>query len=140
MEEESSRNFSWKWIGVGVFIGILVIATLFVSFSMFSGSSNIFTRFINPPRPEIISKYGHDGFHGLNYVFFVDVTVRNNGGEGWIKVFADMEGAGRYEKKDVRIWLGSSETKKLTFTFDVSFLGTLFSLGNLKYRAWATSD
>lgn len=73
-------------------------------------------------------------------MLYVDVTVRNNGGEGWIKVFADVSGAGKYEKQDDRVYLGSGEAKDLTFVFDISFLGTLFSLGDLTYRAWAVAD
>lgn len=128
-----SKKSPVKWIVVGVVIGIVVLASFILLL-------NPLSRILNPPKPEIVSKYGHDGFQGLNYVLYVDVTVRNNGGEGWIKVFADISGAGKYEKQEQRVYLKSGETKDLTFVFDISFLGTLFSLGDITYRAWAVAD
>lgn len=73
-------------------------------------------------------------------MLFVEVTVRNNGGDGWIKVFADISGAGKYEKQEQRIYLRNGETRDLVFIFDISFLRTLFSLGDITYRAWAVAD
>ena len=68
---------------------------------------------------------GYESFQGLNYVFVVDVTVRNNGADGWIKVYAEISGAGRYEKQDQRIYLANGKSKRLRFVFDISFWGAL---------------
>lgn len=133
MNEAEPKKSATKWIVVGVVIGIVIVASFILLL-------NPLSRILNPPRPEIVSKYGHDGFQGLNYVLYVEVTVRNNGGEGWIKVFADISGAGKYEKQEQRVYLRTVETKDLNFVFDISFLGTLFSLGDITYRAWAVAD
>ena len=130
---EKKPKYPMKWIAVGVIIGIVIIASIFLAFSLLYP-------LVNRPRPEIVSKYGHDGFQGLDYVLFVEVTVRNSGGDGWIKVFSDVSGAGKYEKQEQRVYLRNGETKDLDFVFDISFLGTLFSLGDLTYRAWAVAD
>ena len=133
MNEAEPKKSATKWIVIGIVIGIVIVASFFLLLNPLSS-------ILNPPRPEIVSKYGHDGFQGLNYVLFVEVTVRNNGGDGWIKVFADISGAGKYEKQEQRIYLRNGETRDLDFIFDISFLGTLFSLGDITYRAWAVAD
>lgn len=133
MSEAEPKKSATKWIVIGIVIGIVIVASFFLLLNPLSS-------ILNPPRPEIVSKYGHDGFQGLNYVLFVEVTVRNNGGDGWIKVFADISGAGKYEKQEQRIYLRNGETRDLDFIFDISFLGTLFSLGDITYRAWAVAD
>ncbi len=79
MEKVEGKKIPVKWIAVGVVIGIVIIASLVLLYSR--------------PKPEIISVYGHEGLYGLNYVYYVEVTVRNNGGDGWIKVFAEISGA-----------------------------------------------
>jgi hypothetical protein len=71
----------------------------------------------------------------LNYVAYVDVGVKNNGGEGWITVYVEIEGAGKYEKKEQRIYVASGETRQLQFVFDISLWNALFS--SMTYRAWA---
>ncbi len=133
MNETEQKSYPVKWVAVGIVLGIVIIG----SFFLLSGP---LTKLLNPPRPEITYKNGHDGFQGLNYVMYVDVTVRNNGGNGWIVVYSDLDVGGRYEKQDERIYLNNGETKDLTFTFDVTFLGTLFNLGNAEYRVWAVAD
>jgi len=133
LSEAEPKKSATKWIVIGIVIGIVIVASFFLLLNPLSS-------ILNPPRPEIVSKYGHDGFQGLNYVLFVEVTVRNNGGDGWIKVFADISGAGKYEKQEQRIYLRNGETRDLDFIFDISFLGTLFSLGDITYRAWAVAD
>jgi len=87
------------------------------------------------PRPEIVLVNGHDGFQGLNYVAFVDVGVRNNGGDGWVTVYAELRGSGYYGELNKRVYLASGETKNLQFVFDISFWNQGFSA--LSYKAWA---
>jgi hypothetical protein len=129
--EAKPKKSPMKWIVIGVVIGIVIVASFILLL-------NPLSRIINPPRPEIVSKYGHDGFQGLNYVIYVDVTVRNNGGDGWIKAFAEVSGAGKYEKQEERVYLRNGETEDLNFVFDVSVWGVLFS--SITYRVWAVAD
>jgi hypothetical protein len=109
-----------------IIIGIIII-------SLF-----ILVPFLNCPKPEIVLLDGHDGFQGFNYVSYVDVTIKNNGGGGWVTVYAEIEGAGKYEKKEQKIYIISGETKQLQFVFDISFWNALFS--SLTYRAWAVAS
>jgi len=125
-EKEKKGDRRLLYVVAGVIIAIVALGLFF--------ALNI-PALLNPPKPEIISTYGYDGFQGLNYVIFVDVTVKNNGGEGWITVYAEISGAGKYEKQQQRIYLSSGETQALHFVFDVSFWGVLFS--QVTYRAWA---
>ncbi len=78
------------YVSVGILIGVIIIALVVV-----------LPFFMRPkPKPEIVLLDGHDGFQGLNYVAYIDVGVKNNGGEGWVTVYAEIEGAGKYEKKN----------------------------------------
>jgi hypothetical protein len=124
MEEVKPKKYPLKWIGIGAIIGVVIIASLIFAYSI-----------LNRPNPQIILLDGHDGFQGVNYVAYVDVSVKNNGGDGWVTVYAEIEGAGKYEKKEQRIYMASGETKQLQFVFDISFWNALFS--SLNYRAWA---
>ena len=72
MEEAERKKFPVGWVVVGIVIGIVVLASFILLL-------NSLSRIMNPPKPEITFTYGHDGFQGLNYVCYVDVTVRNNG-------------------------------------------------------------
>ena len=67
------------------------------------------------------------------------MTVRNKGADGWIRVYAEISGAGRYEKQDQRIYLASGESKTLQFVFDISLWGALTN-PVISYRAWAVAD
>ena len=128
---EEVRKSPIKWIGVGIAIGIIVIVSIYTVYT-------ILIPLINRPKPDITLLDGHDGFQGLNYVVYVDVGVKNNGGEGWITVYAELNSAGRYEEKNQRIFIASGEAKQLQFVFDVSFWSTAFS--SMTYRAWAVVD
>jgi len=64
--------------------------------------------------------------------------VKNRGGEGWVVVYAELRGGGRYEEKWSRIYMAFGETKQLRFVFDVDFWNTLFS--SMTYKAWAVAD
>ena len=89
---------------------------------------------MNRPRPDVTLVDGHDGFQGFNYVIYVDVGVKNNGGDGWVIVYAELKSGGRYEEQNKRIYMASGETKQLQFVYDVSFWSSAFS--SMTYRAW----
>ena len=128
----SSGKSHAKLIG-GVVAAIVIIAIVFVIVSNLPGfSGNLF----NPTNPDVTMISGNEGFEGLNYVYKVHVNVRNNGGSGRVEVFAQINGAGRYEEKSQIINLDEGESRSLQFVFDISVLGTL---GNpsISYKAWA---
>jgi len=93
---------------------------------------------MNRPNPDITLLDGNDGFQGFDYVVYVDVGIKNHGGEGWVRVYAELRGGGRYEEKSSRIYMASGQTKQIRFVFDVDWWDTLFS--SMNYRAWAVAD
>lgn len=115
-----------KSVLVGVLVTVSVVLVIFAVVLM---------PLLNRPRPDIVLTNGHDGFQGLNYVIYVDVKVKNNGGEGWVTVYAELSGGGRYEEQNQRIYLASGETRQLQFVFDVTVWNALFS--SMSYSAWA---
>jgi len=128
MNEVESIKPPMKWIVVGIVIGIVVIASLIFAYNI-----------LNRPKPEITLVNGYESFQGLNYVCKVDVTVKNNGADGWIKVYAEISGAGRYEKQEERIYLANGGSRSLQFVFDISLWGAISS-PSITYRAWAVVD
>ncbi len=118
-------------ITVVIVVSMLVIVFLFMFQSGLIG---------NPfgPQPEVTMVSGHEGTQGFNYVYYVTVNVKNNGNAGYITVYAEINGAGRYEKQDQRIYVGTEDSKSLTFTFDISVWGSLTN-PSITYKAWATA-
>jgi predicted nucleic acid-binding Zn ribbon protein len=112
---------------------ILILGAIAIIIIAIWGIPRFIMPFLNRPKPDIVLLDGHDGFQGLNYVAFVDVGVRNNGGEGWVTVYAELEGSGYYEELNQRVHLASGETKNLQFVFDISFWHQGFNA--LTYRA-----
>ena len=112
---------------------ILILGAIAIIAIAIWGLPRFIMPFLNRPKPDIVLLDGRDGFQGLNYVAFVDVGVRNNGGEGWVTVYAELEGSGYYEELNQRVYLASGETKNLQFVFDISFWHQGFS--SLTYRA-----
>jgi hypothetical protein len=115
------KRVSFKWIAIAVVAIIAVSAVVFL-FSL--------------PRPEIILTDGHDGFEGLNYVGYVDVTVKNNGGSGWVTVNAELSGGGRFERQEQRVYVEAGGTKSVEFVFDITIWDSLFS--SMQYKTSVT--
>ncbi|MCW4001251.1 MAG: hypothetical protein NWE93_13540 [Candidatus Bathyarchaeota archaeon] len=102
------------------------------------GSSNPITAIVDPPNPQVTSINGRESFSNLDYTYKVDVTVRNNGGAGNVEVFAEINGAGKYEQQSNTVYLAKGESKSMQFTFDLSVWGSL-GQPSVNYRAWANA-
>jgi hypothetical protein len=121
----------------GVTVAVVIIAAVLVIVSNLPAfSSSVLGPVVNPPKPQVTMVNGQDTFDGLDYVFKVDVNVRNNGGAGTIEVFAEINGAGRYEQKSQKIHLDEGATQSLHFVFDISVWGSL-GQPSINYKAWA---
>ena len=94
---------------------------------------------IYSPNPQVVMMNGHEGFSGLNYVYNVDTTVKNNGASGWVTVYAEINGAGRYEQQNTKIYLANGESKSATLTFDISVWGSLTN-PTISYKVWAVPN
>ena len=69
---------------------IIVIGTavLFLIVGL-SGCTDV-CNIVNPPDADIISESTRDGYEGLDYVVYIDVTVYNQGGDGKATVWAKL--------------------------------------------------
>ncbi|HUW47303.1 MAG TPA: hypothetical protein VMW36_00985 [Patescibacteria group bacterium] len=123
-----------KRFSKGLLVGTVLTIIVLIAILAF-----VFLPFINKPKPQVTLVNGHEGFQGLNYVYYVDVSVRNSGVDGWIKVYAEINGAGRYETQDKRVYVASGQTNSLQFVFDITLWGAL-SNPTVSYRAWANAD
>lgn len=123
-----------KQFSKGLLVGTLLIIIVLIAVVAF-----VFLTFVNKPKPQIMVVNGYEGFQGLNYVYYVDVSVRNNGVDGWVRVYAEINGAGRFEQQDKRIYVASGQSNSLQFVFDISLWGAL-SNPAISYRTWANAD
>src|SRR3989304_7006656 len=66
----------------------------------------------SPPSP-FITYTGYKSFNGRE-LFKVNVTVKNDGGDGWVKVYAEISIAGQNkEQEPQRGFLANGETQSL---------------------------
>ena len=123
-----------KSIGKGVTIAIVIIAIVMLAIVAYAFLPKLSG--LAGPNPQITMTNGREGFSGLNYVYYVDATVKNNGASGYVTVFGEINGAGRYEQKSTNLYLENGQSQSITLTFDISVLGSL-SNPSISYRAWA---
>jgi hypothetical protein len=116
------------YVVIGIIIGALCISAVYFVFVYMPYVESL-------PKPEIIRLDGYGGFEGFNYVFYVDVTVKNNGGEGYVSVFAEIRATGKYEKQEQILYMYKGQSQNVRFTFDITLWGSL--VGQVTYKAWA---
>jgi hypothetical protein len=116
------------YIAVGILIGAIIISVIYIAFVYVPHVASL-------PKPEITKLDGYGGFEGLNYVYYVDVTVKNNGEEGYVSVFAELKATGKYEKQEQILYMYKGQSQNVRFTFDITLWGALTS--QVTYKAWA---
>jgi len=127
--ETIDRKISGKWVLIALSVGIILALSCVFAYIQISA-------FLNRPKPEVILLDGYESFRGfLNYVYVVDVGVKNNGEGGWITVYAEITGMGKYEEQSKQLYLENNQEEILKFVFDVSVWGALTS-PSIQYRAW----
>jgi hypothetical protein len=111
-----------RWLYASVLISIVVLTPLILLY-------NPISPIWNPPRPEVTMQ----GYWS-NSVFNVDTTVKNSGGDGWIKVYVKISGSGTpWSGLSIRtIYFSRWENKTLKFTFDEFH-------PNMTYPAWVVA-
>ncbi len=132
VKPKSTKKDSEAWIVVLVVSLAVGFLLIIIALSSFTSSPSILS---SGPRPEVVGIYGKEGFEGLNYVFYVYVTVENKGDDGLVTVYAEVYTSDYYERKHQTIYMKHGERTTLTFTFDISALGAMVS--GIRYRAWA---
>lgn len=113
-----------RWLYASVLVGIVVLTPLILLY-------NPISPIWNPPRPEVTMVQGY----WSDLIFVVDITVRNNGGDGRVKVYAKISGSGiPMSGRSIRsIYFSRGESKTLKFTFEE------FD-PPVTYQAWAVAD
>jgi len=117
------------YIAVGILIGATIISIIYIAFVHVPYIASL-------PKPEITKLDGYGGFEGFNYVYYVDVTVKNNGEEGYVSVFAEIRATGKYEKQEQILYMYKGQSQNVRFRFDITLWGALTS--EVTYKAWAT--
>jgi len=136
-----------KWFLYAITL-LIIIATIIVELYLLlyvlnppskSNTLNTIVK-LNLPNPEVISEKAQywlqigsfaigvsgGGGGGITKVYhnvIVDATVRNNGGEGWVKIVAEVW-CGKYEKQEQKIYMKAGETQNIRFTFSFVFDAT----------------
>jgi hypothetical protein len=93
----------------------------------------------NRPNPKVTLATGYMSFQGVeSCIYTVDVTVKNNGAEGWVTVRCEISSPGMYEMQTKRIYLASRESESLHFEFYIfKSPYTHPEICNIsRYRAW----
>ena len=111
---------------------IIAISTVIVTVIV---GASILLFLINRPNPEIIS---HNGWQ-IGSTYHVEVTVKNNGASGWVKVYAQIDTTGQFDKQETRVFLENGEIKPKTFLFNIN--SSEGAIGqDLLYTTWAVAD
>ena len=124
-----------KKIIIGIVVaGVVIVALAFLFLYGFGGIMQGVQR-VQPPNVEITSKNAREGYIGLDYTLWVDVSVHNNGGQGTVTVWAKITQGSSEWTKSQAIYLDAKESKDLTFEFrEISF----WSLESGYYSVWVT--
>ena len=82
----------------------------------------------------IVSREARTAIEGLDYVAYVDVTVKNDGdGGGSTRVYVKVTQGGNYWQKDTSVYLDAGESKTVTLRFsEIGFWTT----NPLSYNVW----
>lgn len=113
-------------------VGIVIVVLLF-AFGL-GGIQQGFQRTL-PPNVEVTSKNARDGYVGLDYTLWVDVSVHNYGGSGTVTVWVKVTQGSSEWTKSQTVYLDAKESKDLTFEFrEISF----WSSESSYYSVWVT--
>lgn len=112
-------------------IGIIIILMLIALCGCTEINKNI-DDMVNPPDVNVICKSTREGYEGIDYVIYIDVTVYNQGGDGKATVWSKITQDGNQWSKKQTIYIDGEETLDLTFTYrEISFWGSGGS-----YKVW----
>jgi hypothetical protein len=69
-----------------------------------------------PPHPKVVAQQGTDGFVGLDYTANVFCTVRNEGGNGTVKITATYFQGGAWQRTTT-VAMAAGEMREVSFVF-----------------------
>lgn len=127
MTEKTSRK--GLYIAVAVIAVVIVAAVLVVEFTQRGGFRGV----INPPNVKIVSRDLDTTLEGLDYVAYVYVTVKNEGGAGSATVYVKVMQGGDSWTKSRSVYLDSGESSDLTFKFSEIEFWTTYGV---TYTVW----
>jgi len=98
-------------------IVILVVVLMVVGIGFLSGCMEQIRESLNPPDMEVISQYKREAYEGMDRVGYVDITVKNYGGEGSSTVYVKVTQGSNQRIKEQTVTLNSGESSDLSFRF-----------------------
>lgn len=102
---------------------VIVLIVLAVSFSGCLNPSEI----VNPPKFVIMSKQNSEDIEGFDKVGYVEVVVKNTGGDGAKIIIVGVKQGDNYIAKEQSVYLLEGESKTLSFRFQEIGFWTLDS-------------
>ena len=118
------------------------MASAVVSVGMLSGCNEqkgATNQQYQPPQPNVrVTHYAaRTGMEGLEYVLYIDVVVRNYGGSGMRRVWAEVNQDNNHYERHQDIYVSAGESESFTFRFNEA---SFWSLGSMSYRVWTEND
>ena len=95
-------------------VGILTLVILVVGLS---GCLGDIGEVVYPPTFTVIGKSHSEAIEGIDKVGYVEVTIKNTGGDGTRTVYVDVTQGENFVTKEERLYLSNGETETLTFRF-----------------------
>lgn len=131
MEEKSSTS---KVMGtIMIVLGVGIILLIVFSSLTYRGPNGVSRGIINPPRFRITGKDLDTTVEGTDYVAYVHITVRNEGGDGSATVYVRVYQGSDSWTQSRYTYLNSGRSTDFYFKFsEVEFWTT----GKLSYTAW----
>ena len=124
-KKPASKKRSLFWIALFVLSGL----TIFLFWSEFRSVIGV------APRPEVVSYDASSRLDGLDYMVIISGQVKNNGKDGKVVVFAELEN-GSYWKKEQTVYIRRDHTMILQFNFPEAELLEQ-ELDAYDYKVWA---
>lgn len=111
---------------------ILVIVVLLICVGL-SGCIDQISETINPPDMKLISQYKRETYEGADRVGYVDITVKNDGGEGSSTIYVKVTQGSNQWTKEQTVTLDNGESRDLSFRFaEIEF----WTMDSWDFTAW----
>ena len=90
-------------------IGLIALVAIA---ALLSGCSSI-----NAPNFEIMNRQSHSTLEGLDLVLYIDLTIKNTGGDGSKTIQVRVDQGSNYWTKEQSLYLKNEESQSITLRF-----------------------
>lgn len=146
MNKNKSKKASTKLVVVVLLAVVIIVGAL-----IYSGVIEIFppkptpeptvtNTPNNPPNPTILNSNGGEYLENGGYVYKIIGTVKNEGGDGYVKVYANLTlGTNTHAQQNQRLFFAEFEERGIEFSFINVYMN--FTTGSkYDYALWAEAD